>query len=96
MFSINYTPIVVYSRLHVSDPLFRSCYSTIGERRPVDRTPSHLSPAAMLPLPLYSHKFPFSRQSTLVIRMLVVMASATNRHFDLANLGQRGLGGIQQ
>jgi hypothetical protein len=96
MFSINYTAIIVYSRLHVSDPLLPPCYSTIAERRPVDRTPSHLSPAAMLPLPLYSHKFPFSRQSTLVIRMLVVMASASNRHFDLANSGQRGLGGIYQ
>jgi len=66
MFSINYTAFIVYSRLHVSDPLLPPCYITTAERRPVDRTPSHLSPAAMLPLPLYSHKFPFSRQSTLI------------------------------
>lgn len=93
MFFINHTAIIVYSRLHVSTPLLSPCYSTIAERRPVDRTPSHLSPAAMLPFPLYSHKFPLSsihfRQ-----RMLVVMASASNRHFDLAILGQNEPGGI--
>jgi hypothetical protein len=68
----------------------------VRQPQDVDRTPSYLSPAAMLPLPLYSPKFPYSRLSTLVTRMLVVMASASNRHSDLANVGQRGLGGIQQ
>ena len=95
MFPINYTAIIVYSRLHVSVPL-SPCYSTAADRRPVDRTPSHLSPAAMLSLLLYSPKFPFSRLFTLVTRMLVVMASASNRHFDLANLSPMGTGGIQQ
>jgi hypothetical protein len=38
MFFLNYTAIIVYSLLHVSDPLLSPCYSTIAEGRPVDRT----------------------------------------------------------
>jgi hypothetical protein len=96
MFFINYTAIIIYSWLHVSDPLLSPCYSTTAERRPADRTPftssssCHASSSPLLPqIPLQPSIH--SRQ-----RMLVVMVSASNRHFDLAILGQRCIVEIQQ
>jgi hypothetical protein len=90
MFSVSYRAIIVCSRLHVPGPLFPACCRKVAKRRPVDRTPSHLSRAAMLRLLLSSPLFPSSRLSILFKRMLVVMTFASNKHLRLSHLGLGG------